>query len=155
MQTLLKQSIIGGLSFLLLTGIAFSVGSSEPSQFNANAAAVSVISKFGSTAGRLTSGWSQTGAYVLGSDYAGLRTPNSTYSSASYLEGNISAITTAGFDSNITVDSKIGSFGGSETSGNLKAAFFDSTDGILGSPSEGAFSLSAVAESYAQSSNYD
>jgi hypothetical protein len=38
MQTLLKQSIIGGLSFLLLTGIAFSVGSSEPSVFEGEAA---------------------------------------------------------------------------------------------------------------------
>jgi hypothetical protein len=37
MQTLLKQSIIGGLSFLLLTGIAFSVGSSEPSVFSTQA----------------------------------------------------------------------------------------------------------------------
>jgi hypothetical protein len=37
MQTLLKQSIIGGLSFLLLTGIAFSVGSSEPSVFEGEA----------------------------------------------------------------------------------------------------------------------
>jgi len=38
MQTLLKQSIIGGLSLLLLTGIVFSVGSSEPSVFQGEAA---------------------------------------------------------------------------------------------------------------------
>ncbi len=37
MQTLLKQSLVGGLSFLLLTGIAFSVGSSEPSLFQGEA----------------------------------------------------------------------------------------------------------------------
>jgi predicted extracellular nuclease len=43
MQTLLKQSIIGGLSFLLLTGIAFSVGSSEPSVFEGEAASNNVI----------------------------------------------------------------------------------------------------------------
>jgi hypothetical protein len=43
MQTLLKQSIIGGLSFLLLTGIAFSVGSSEPSVFEGEAASSTVV----------------------------------------------------------------------------------------------------------------
>jgi uncharacterized protein YjdB len=47
MQTLLKQSIIGGLSFLLLTGIAFSVGSSEPSVFEGEAATfTNTISKY-------------------------------------------------------------------------------------------------------------
>jgi hypothetical protein len=45
MQTLLKQSIIGGLSFFLLTGIAFSVGSSEPSVFEGEAAVESIDSK--------------------------------------------------------------------------------------------------------------
>jgi hypothetical protein len=45
MQTLLKQSIIGGVSFLLLTGIAFSVGSSEPSVFEGEALAESFETK--------------------------------------------------------------------------------------------------------------
>ena len=53
MQTLLKQSIIGGLSFLLLTGIAFSVGSSEPSVFEGEASETRILVRndtFGNTA---------------------------------------------------------------------------------------------------------
>ena len=43
MQSLLKQSIIGGLSFLLLTGIVFSVGSSEPSVFEGEAVETRIL----------------------------------------------------------------------------------------------------------------
>ncbi len=53
MQTLLKQSIIGGLSFLLLTGIVFSVGSSEPSVFEGEAVETRILVRndtFGNTA---------------------------------------------------------------------------------------------------------
>jgi hypothetical protein len=51
MQTLLKQSIIGGLSFLLLTGIAFSVGSSEPSVFEGEAVSTFTITPDATTTG--------------------------------------------------------------------------------------------------------
>lgn len=55
MQTLLKQSIIGGLSFLLLTGIAFSVGSSEASVYEGES-----ISSFAITPNVTTTGNTST-----------------------------------------------------------------------------------------------
>lgn len=55
MQTLFKKSIIGGLSFLLLTGIAFSVGSSEASIFQGEAVENRIVIRNNTFAGTAAS----------------------------------------------------------------------------------------------------
>ncbi len=70
MQTLLKQSIIGGLSFLLLTGIAFSVGSSEPSVFDGQASEVETLVK--------TISFDSADGFSSSTTYAGSRLLTST-----------------------------------------------------------------------------
>jgi uncharacterized protein YjdB len=85
MQTLLKQSIIGGLSFLLLTGIAFSVGSSEPSVFEGQATSEEIIystgfeSAQGFTAGTTYNNTSETQFGPVGSKWGVIMgTPTTT-----------------------------------------------------------------------------
>jgi uncharacterized protein YjdB len=85
MQTLLKQSIIGGLSFLLLTGIAFSVGTSEPSVFEGQATSEEIIystgfeSAQGFTAGTTYNNTSETQFGPVGSKWGVIMgTPTTT-----------------------------------------------------------------------------
>jgi uncharacterized protein YjdB len=85
MQTLLKQSIIGGLSFLLLTGIVFSVGSSEPSVFDGQATSEEIIystgfeSAQGFTAGTTYNNTSETQFGPVGSKWGVIMgTPTTT-----------------------------------------------------------------------------
>ncbi len=155
-----KQLFIYSLNIFLSLSFAGIFSNFSPSFYDVNA--IDKVATFGTTAGRLLSGWSQTNAYALGSDYAGLRTSNSVYSSASYLEANISALTSTGIISSVTIDAKIGgfSFSGDDytagiiTKGTLKAAFFDSSNNILGSTSEAQSTLTSGAESYTQSTNF-
>jgi uncharacterized protein YjdB len=85
MQTLLKQCIIGGLSFLLLTGIVFSVGSSEPSVFAGQATSEEIIystgfeSAQGFTAGTTYNNTSETQFGPVGSKWGVIMgTPTTT-----------------------------------------------------------------------------
>ncbi len=155
-----KQLLSFSIKIIFSFAIVINFTNYSSSFFEVNA--IDKVATFGNDANRLLTGWSQSGAYAIGGDYAGLRTSNSTYSSSSYLEANISALTSTGIISSLTIDAKIGGFGfsstdystGTITKGTLKAAFFDSSNNLLGSSSEAQSTLTSASESYTQSTNF-
>ena len=132
----------------LLAGIGSTIANYSTSVIEGQAISRTKVASFGTA--NLTSGWTQTGYTAnQGTEYVRFRTIESNFVSTSSKSSIIDALEQ--FTSSLTITYKVGSFGGSGTSGTLRAEILNSSDVVLNSAT-GTFTLSSATESYAQGS---
>lgn len=148
MRLLKKQLLVFSINLLVFVGLASTISGYTTSYIEGEALNKTITARFGTA--NLSSGWQQFGfTTTQGTDYVRFRSNESNYVITTSRSSLIDPLEQ--FTSSLTVTYKVGSFGGSGTSGTLRAELLDNANNVLINGT-GSFSLTTATESYAQGS---
>jgi hypothetical protein len=149
MRFINKKIMLFMTNVFLLAGIGSTIANYSTSVLQGEALSRTKVALFGTS--NLTSGWVQSGfTPTQGTDYVRFRTNETNFVSTSSKSSLIDPLEQ--FTSSLTITFKVGSFGGTGTSGFLRAEILNSSNTVLNSAT-GSFTLNNADESYIQGSS--